>query len=74
MSDRLDRQRRGSEDAERCVGQGQHAFGVRVAVKKAAQETAHFLEAKVPVRFHQSPREPTGAREDSWFAGLPHQL
>ena len=70
LSDRINRQGCGSEDAESCVGQGQYAFGVEVAVKQAVQKAMHFLGAKGLVRFHRSPRELSCTGGDSRFEGF----
>jgi hypothetical protein len=52
LSDRVDRQGRGSDDTESGIGQGQYPFGVRVALDQVLQETVHPWEAKGLVRFH----------------------
>ena len=44
LTDRIDRQRRGSDDPERGVGERQHAFGMRIAVEQAGQEAVHVLQ------------------------------
>jgi hypothetical protein len=52
QSDRVDRQRRGLDDAERGVGQGQHALGVQVAIEQAGHEAVYFSEAEGLGRSH----------------------
>lgn len=55
FSDGVHRQRRCSDDAERGVGQGLHAFDGQVAVEKFTREAAYALKAEVLPRFHRSP-------------------
>jgi hypothetical protein len=55
LTDRIDGQGRGPDDAEGGVGQGQDALGVQVAIKQAGQEAMHVLEAEGLVRSHLAP-------------------
>jgi hypothetical protein len=70
LTDGVDREGRRPDDAECGVGERQHALGVQVAVKQAADKTAYVLEAKGPVRCHRSPRESCCLRREAPSAGM----
>jgi len=57
LTDRVDWQGGGSNDAEGGVGQGQDPLGVHVAIAQAGEATVHLREAEGLDRLHRWPRE-----------------
>ena len=56
LTDCMNRQGCGPDDAQCGVGQGQDAFGVHIGTQQAVQEPVNAVEAEGLVRFHRLPR------------------
>src|SRR5580765_4935408 len=56
LTDCMNRQRCGPDDAERGIGQRQNAFSVHVSTQQISKEPVNAVEAKGLVRFHRLPR------------------
>jgi hypothetical protein len=69
LTDRVDRQRGGSNNAEGGIGQRQDPLGVHVTIEQAGQEAVHFREAEGLGRLHRLPRESCCVRRDSPIVG-----